>query len=277
MSVTDYVRVERAIEFLDRNFRLQPSLSDVAAFVGLSESHFHRMFRRWAGVSPKRFLQFLTVDYAKAQLHAGSSVLRTTLDTGLSSASRLHDLFVTTTAVTPGQYKLHGSGLRISYGFHCTPFGNCFLAINDKGVCGLEFVAETEHDDAVRRLRSSWSAASVREDAAATGPMATRIFRPRAYSGLPLPIHVRGTNFQIKVWEALLRIPLGRMTTYHGVAEAIGRPGANRAVAAAVAENPIAYLIPCHRVIRRSGAFGEYRWGTARKKALLGWEAARPS
>ncbi len=277
MPSTDYARIERAIEFLDQHFRLQPSLSDVAAVVGLSEYHFHRMFRRWAGVSPKRFLQFLTVAHAKEQLRAGSSVLNTTVDTGLSSASRLHDLFVTTTAVTPGQYKLRGSGLRISWGFHPTPFGDCFLATNGKGVCGLEFVTEAERDDAVRRLRSSWSAASVHEDTAATRLMTARIFQPCASGSLPIPIHLQGTNFQIKVWEALLRIPPGRLTTYHDLAEAIGRPHSNRAVAAAVARNPIAYLIPCHRVIRRSGAFGEYRWGAVRKKALLGWEAARRS
>jgi AraC family transcriptional regulator of adaptative response/methylated-DNA-[protein]-cysteine methyltransferase len=275
MPTSDYNRIEQAIQFLEANFRQQPALRDVAASAGLSEYHFQRMFRRWAGVSPKRFLQFLTVDYSKGKLREGRSLLDTTYAAGLSSTGRLHDLFVATVAVTPGQYKDRGTGLTITHGFHDTPFGKCLIAITDKGISNLEFVGEEDQAHAVRRLESKWRSALIREDQAATQAMISRVFHSPSVEQSALPLHVHGTNFQIKVWEALLKIPCGDLASYHDVAKAIGHPTADRAVATAVARNPIAFLIPCHRVIRKSGAVGGYRWGTARKKALLAWEAAR--
>jgi AraC family transcriptional regulator of adaptative response/methylated-DNA-[protein]-cysteine methyltransferase len=274
MRSADYQRVEEAIEFIDENFRRQPSLSEVASVVGLSDYHFQRMFRRWAGVSPKRFLQYLTVDNAKERLRAGSSVLDATYDSGLSSAGRLHDLFVTTVAVTPGKYKHRGRGLTISYGFHDTPFGRCLIAMSDKGITTLEFV-DDESDVALDRLVNTWRAARLLEDSQATAGTISKVFDTESGEPPSVALHIHGSNFQLKVWEALLKIPCGDIVSYHDVATEIGRPRSDRAVATAIARNPVAFLIPCHRVIRRSGAFGGYRWGPQRKRALLAWEAAR--
>jgi len=270
----DYQRIEQAIQYLEKHINHQPELNEIASAVGLSEFHFQRIFSRWAGISPKRFLQFLTKEGAKELLAQSENLLDTTYGVGLSSLGRLHDLFVTTEAVTPGQYKSGGVGLTIRYGLHDTPFGKALIGITDRGICHLGFVGSSE-GDAVDALVANWQQARMIEDHQATAPLVEPIFDLRRRGNTPLRLHLRGTNFQLKVWEALLRIPPGAVTSYQGLAEQAGRPGASRAVGTALGRNPIAVLIPCHRVIRKLGEFGNYRYGTIRKKALLGWEAAQ--
>ena len=272
----DYQRVERAIRYLEDHYQEQPSLEQVAATIGLSEYHFQRLFARWVGISPKRFLQYLTKEHAKALLESSSSVLDATYESGLSSPGRLHDLFVTCEAVTPGEYKSHGEGLAISYGFHPSPFGECMLAVTDRGICGLAFCENDNRQKALADLRARWRKARLQEDPMRTSKTLEQVFENRT-SEDPLDLHLllNGTNFQIKVWEALLRIPPGRLVSYEEIAVYMGMPKAARAVSRAVATNPIAYIIPCHRVIRKMGNFGGYRWGAARKKAILGWEMAQ--
>jgi AraC family transcriptional regulator of adaptative response/methylated-DNA-[protein]-cysteine methyltransferase len=274
MHERDGDRVARAIGFLEANARRQPSLDEVAAAVQLSPYHFQRLFKRWAGVSPKRFLQFLTIGHAKSALAEGQSVLDATYDSGLSSAGRLHDLFVAVDAVTPGEFKDRGEGITIRYGFHDSPFGLCLLGLTERGVCALAFVDDDTRHTTLDGVATRWPEADVVVDQSTTRATVDAIFtsdRPDR----PVSLDLRGTNFQLKVWEALLRIPPGALASYGDVADSIGQPTAQRAVGAAVARNPVAYLIPCHRVIRGSGAFGSYRWGAERKKAIVGWEAAR--
>jgi len=272
----DYERIEQAILFLEANFQNQPSLSEVAESAGLSEYHFQRLFSRWVGISPKRFLQFLTKEHAKVLLENAGSILDVVYQAGLSSPGRLHDLLVTCEAVTPGEYKLRGEGLIIEYGYMPTPFGECLIAITDRGVCGLTFIEEHNRTAALSELRSRWPKADLRKNPDRTAAMLESIFPlTRGYETAPLHLHLSGTNFQIKVWEALLRIPAGKVVSYGNIASHIGAPGASRAVGQAVGNNPISVIIPCHRVIRKMGAFGSYRWGVARKKAILGWEFAR--
>jgi len=267
----DYQRIEQAIRYLENNFQHQPELKDVAKSAGLSEFHFQRLFTRWAGISPKRFLQFLTKENAK-ELLKRSSVLAATYSVGLSSPGRLHDLFVSTEAVSPGEYKTRGSGLLIRYGFHPTPFGEALIGLTERGICHLSFVQD-DQSTAFAHLHTDWKNARLVEDTLATGALIDPVFSGDQ-SAAPLSLFVTGTNFQLKVWEALLSIPQGALSTYEQIAAQIGQPGALRAVGTAVGHNPIAYLIPCHRVIRKMGDIGNYRWGPARKKALLGWEAA---
>ncbi len=274
-SVKDYERIEKAILFLDKNFHRQPDLKEVARAVNLSEYHFQRLFRRWAGISPKKFLQFLTVEYAKIMLDKSHSLLDVTYESGLSAPSRLHDLFVTSEAITPGEFRKKGEGLMIRYGFHPTPFGECLLAITERGICGLSFVTRQGRKSAVIDLKNRWTKATFAEDHASTAPFAERIFNgPKDKKKSPLNLLLAGTNFQVRVWEALLKIPRGSMVSYEFVASAIGEPAAARAVGSAVGSNPVGYIIPCHRVIRKIGVIGDYGWGAARKKAMLGWEAA---
>jgi AraC family transcriptional regulator, regulatory protein of adaptative response / methylated-DNA-[protein]-cysteine methyltransferase len=272
---SDYARIERAIHFIDAHATQQPTLDEVAASAGLSSFHFQRLFTRWAGISPKRFLQYLTLEHAKALLAERRSLLDTSLAVGLSGSSRLHELFVAITAMTPGEYKQGGAGLRIRYGVHTSPFGDALLAACDRGLCALSFLG-TGKAAAVSDLRAKWPAAVFEEAPGITAEFAARAFPGRRPSGRePLALLVRGTGFQVKVWEALLRIPPGHVATYHDVARAAGAETAWRAAASAIGENPIAFLIPCHRVIRSTGAFGEYRWGATRKRAMLAWETAR--
>ena len=268
----DYLRIEQAILYLENHYKDQPVLEEVAANVGLSEYHFQRLFTRWAGVSPKRFLQFLTKEGAKELLNRSENLLDTTHQVGLSSLGRLHDLFVTTEAVTPGEYKSRGVGVTIRYGIHPTPFGKCLIATTERGICHLSFV-QTSEGEAIDNLVADWKQARMNEDYRSTVSLIEPIFDLR-YSNRakPLSIHLRGTNFQLKVWEALLQIPAGEVTTYAGLASRIGKPAAMRAVGTAVGHNPIAVLIPCHRVIRKVGEFGNYRYGALRKKALLARE-----
>lgn len=273
-SAEDYLRIEQAITYLENHYKDQPSLEEVAANIGLSEYHFQRVFTRWAGVSPKRFLQFLTKEGAKDLLNRSENLLDTTHQVGLSSLGRLHDLFVTTEAVTPGEYKSRGEGVTIRYGIHLTPFGKCLIGLTERGICHLGFV-QTSEGDAIDNLVSDWKEARMIEDYRATASLVEPIFDLRYNTRIkPLTLHLRGTNFQLKVWEALLAIPAGSVTTYEGIASRIGKPAATRAVGTAVGHNPIAVLIPCHRVIRKVGEFGNYRYGALRKKALLAYESA---
>ncbi|MBI5838711.1 MAG: bifunctional helix-turn-helix domain-containing protein/methylated-DNA--[protein]-cysteine S-methyltransferase [Chloroflexi bacterium] len=268
----DYLRIEQAILYLDNHYTKQPSLEEVAANVGLSEFHFQRLFTRWAGVSPKRFLQFLTKEGAKDLLDRSENLLDTTHQIGLSSLGRLHDLFVSAEAVSPGEYKSRGLGLTICYGLHPTPFGNCLIGVTERGICHLSFV-QTSEGNAIDKLVEDWKQAKMIEDHKATAPLVEPIFDLSQRGKSELRLHLRGTNFQIKVWEALLNIPAGAVTTYEGIASSIGTPRALRAVGTAVGHNPIAVLIPCHRVIRKVGEFGNYRYGVPRKKALLAMES----
>jgi len=273
---SDYERIEKAILFLQDHVYDQPNLEEVAEHLHLSPYHFQRLFKRWAGISPKRFLQFLTLDYAKQLLRETRNNLETTYRAGLSSPSRLHDLFIAVDAVTPGEYKALGSGLEIFFGIHDSPFGNCLVAVTERGLCGLSFLDAAGPQAALDSLYSQWPKAVLNESPEKTEWVIRRVFEPlRQDARSPLPLLLKGTNFQIKVWEALLSIPTGSLTSYQDLARAIGKPTASRAVGSAVGANPIAYLIPCHRVIRSTGAFGHYRYGAVRKKAILLWEQAR--
>jgi len=272
----DYRRVEQAILYLENNAQRQPGLKEIAESVSLSEYHFQRLFTRWVGISPKRFLQFVTKERAKQMLERSENLLDVTYETGLSSPGRLHDLFVACEAVTPGEYKAQGEGLTIQYGFHYTPFGECLLAVTERGISNLLFVQNGNRDETLRSLRKRWKNAELVEDPTRTSPLVSQIFNLYEKTNpASLSVFLNGTNFQIKVWEALLRIPPGAVVSYEALAASIGMPKAARAVSNAVSRNPIPVLIPCHRVIRKMGEFGGYRWGTARKKALLGWEMAK--
>ncbi len=269
----DYLLIEQAIQYLEKHANTQPELNEIASAIGLSEYHFQRTFSRWAGISPKRFIQFLTKESAKELLAKSENLLDTAYGVGLSSLGRLHDLFVTTEAVTPGQYKSGGSGLTVHYGLHDTPFGKALIGITERGICHLGFVQSNE-GKAIDRLVSNWPEAMMVEDHQLTEGLVKPIFDLSQRSKKPLYVHLRGTNFQLKVWEALLRIPPGAVSSYQSLARQAGHPEASRAVGTALGGNPIAVLIPCHRVIRKLGEFGNYRYGTARKKAILGWETA---
>lgn len=272
----DYERIARAIEFLKRNATSQPSLAAVARQAHLSEHHFQRLFTRWAGVSPKRFLQLLTVEHAKAHLAASRSVLDVAAGVGLSGPGRLHDLFVTLEAMTPGEFHDGGRGLSMRYGLCPSPFGHCLIAATARGVCALRFTEGGDVAQAATGIRAEWPNAVIRHDRAGMEELSRRVFPfAGARPGEPLALLVRGTNFQIQVWRALIQVPFGAVTTYGDIASRAGHAGAARAAGSAIGANPIAWLIPCHRVIQESGVLGGYRWGTARKAAMLGWEAAR--
>jgi AraC family transcriptional regulator, regulatory protein of adaptative response / methylated-DNA-[protein]-cysteine methyltransferase len=276
MFAEDYDRVEQAIRFLEDNYQHQPDLKEIADRLNLSEYHFQRLFRRWAGISPKRFVQFLTLEHAKDLLEESRSLLTVAYETGLSSPSRLHDLFVSVEGVTPGEYKARGFGLEITYGIHDTPFGWALIGVTRRGICGLHFVQNARREDAVAGFKKDWPAATFHENPNVTQPLINQIFVPsEENANVPLNLFLQGTNFQIKVWEAILRIPPGYVLSYGDIARQIGQPGAAQAVGQALGRNPIAYIIPCHRVIRRLGIMGYYHWGSARKKAMLGWEAAQ--
>ena len=275
-NARDYARIEAAILYLEEHFRDQPELGEVAEAAGLSPHHFQRLFRRWAGISPKRFGQYLTLGYAKAQLEGSASILDAAYDAGLSGPSRLHDLFVTYEAMSPGAFKRRGEGVEIAWGVHPSPFGPCFVGQTERGICALGFADGGEgNGEAVRaEFERRWPAARFHEDRAVTAHVAARIFGERPAHSTPLRLAVAGTNFQLKVWEALLRIPPGRITSYHALGRALGLPRSARAVGGAVAANPVSYLIPCHRVIRHTGRISHYEWGRSRKRVMLGWEAA---
>jgi AraC family transcriptional regulator of adaptative response/methylated-DNA-[protein]-cysteine methyltransferase len=268
--MTNYERVEKVIRYIEEHAVSQPSLAELAAVAGLSEFHFHRLFTRWAGTTPKSFLKYLTGERAKELLRQGG-VLHASLEAGLSGPGRLHDLLVTVDGVTPGQYKSRGRGMVVSHGFHETPFGLALLGLTERGVCHLSFVKPSERARALAGLKRRWPLATFKPAPAATAAVAARIFRRRG----SVPVLMSGTPFQLKVWEALLRIPHGRVASYGQVAAAVGSPKAVRAVGTAVGSNAVAFLIPCHRVLRSTGALGGYRWGTRRKRAMLAWESVR--
>lgn len=275
----DYARVERALRYLDSVAPEQPALREVAATVGLSEFHFQRLFSRWAGISPKQFLRVQTLEFAKDRLAASRNVLDAAWESGLSGGGRMHDLFVTIDAVSPGEYQSGGEGVAIAFGFHATPFGEALLGVTERGICALSFTGGSR-DAAHADLQRRWPAATLTLSPERTRPVIDQIFggwrREAALSALaPLRVLVKGTNFQTKVWQALLRIPAGQLASYEDVARVVCSREAARAVGAAVAANPVAYLIPCHRVIRSTGALGGYHWGVERKRALLAWEAGR--
>ncbi len=276
----DYQRIAEAIRWLeDRRFD-QPSLEEAAAAIGLSPFHFQRLFTRWAGVSPKRFVSWLTLDHARQLLQQDMPVLETALEVGLSGPGRLHDLCVTLTAATPGDLASGGAGMTIRAAEIPTPFGPALAAVTERGLCALEFLAEEGAAGQIwQQLRQDWPAAEILRDEAAVRDLPQRLF-PRSGdqppSG-PLAVFVKGSPFQVAVWAALLRIPPGARASYGAVAAAVGHPGAARAVGTALASNRIGYVIPCHRVLQSSGAFRSYRWGRERRHAILGWETARLS
>lgn len=274
---SDYNRIQRALERLVERFPEQPSLAELAAEAGLSEYHFQRVFSAWAGVTPKKFMQHLSLEAAKSRLNDSASVLDAAFEAGLSGPGRLHDLFVTLESVTPGEYKARGEGMTIRYGFQDSPFGECLLMASARGVCGLAFTEPEGREEVFDQLSRGWERAALVRNDAAMSPLAKRIFTISGGAGrgtTPLRLLVRGSQFQLAVWRALLALPPGVLTTYADLARRIGLPpGAARALGAANGANAIAWLIPCHRVIRATGAMGGYRWGEARKMAMIGWEA----
>jgi AraC family transcriptional regulator, regulatory protein of adaptative response / methylated-DNA-[protein]-cysteine methyltransferase len=290
VETDDYAHVRRAIEFLSDGWKRQPSVAEVAAHVGLSESHLTHVFRRWAGLSPKAFLQALTIDRARALLRDSASVLDAAYEVGLSGPGRLHDLFVTHEAMSPGEFKSGGEGLTLAYGFHPSPFGEALAVATPRGLAGLGWVNDEDgagaataagksgggREGALADMRRRWPRARFVRDDAATAGFVRRAFDPALWRPeAPLRVVLIGADFEIRVWETLLRIPVGRATTYSAVAQEIGKPKAARAVGAAVGRNPISFVVPCHRVLGRSGALTGYHWGLTRKRAIIGWEAGR--
>ena len=276
MSTTEYDRIEAAIRYLARHRRRQPELSELAQHIGLSQSHLHRLFSRWAGVTPKRFLEFLTVQHAKRLLDRSESVLSAAHGSGLTGPGRLHDHFVTVEAVTPGEYRSRGAGLTIRFGAGESPFGPVFVAWTERGVCRVGFMAGGDFSAEQEALRGTWGRASFEGDEVMAKALARSIFSaPFEAGSRPLTVHVRGTNFQLAVWRALLRVPPGQVVTYGRLAEEVCSAQAARATGSAVGKNPIAFLIPCHRVIRAGGITGNYAGGVTRKRCMLAWEASR--
>lgn len=272
----NYHRIEKAIQFLEENFQRQPELEEVAEKVHLSPFHFQRLFTEWAGISPKRFLQFLTVGFLKQRLRETKNLSEAAESAGLSSQSRVYDLFTTLEAVTPQEYKKQGEGLHIEYGIHDTPFGLCLIGTTERGICWFSFI--NTMDDArvsIEDMKTHWHNSVFHQNQDITSIFIQQIFHRNTSSPTKLHLFVKGTNFQIKVWDALLKIPTGGVVTYQGIAEEIGSPRAMQAVGSAVGSNHIAYLIPCHRVIRKDGVLGEYRWSATRKKSIIGWEMAK--
>jgi AraC family transcriptional regulator of adaptative response/methylated-DNA-[protein]-cysteine methyltransferase len=271
-----YQQIAKAIDYFSRYQLQQPSLAELSQHIGVSESHLQRLFSDWVGVSPKKFLQYLTKEKAK-QLLLNSTVMEAALDAGLSSVGRLHDLMITCEGVTPGDYKRFGAGLTIYYGIHDSPFGDCLLAITDKGVCKLAFFDQAADSLAlINELKLEWPQATIERDDTKTAILHAVIFpqqTPSSAQPQRLNLLLKGSKFQLKVWEALLSVPEGNIVSYQQMAVRIGEPAATRAVASAIARNSIGYLIPCHRVIRSTGAFSQYRWGAQRKQAMIAWEA----
>lgn len=273
----DYDTVRQVIEILTLDYRDQPSLEDIAAQLNQSPTQLQKTFTRWAGLSPKAFLQAVTLDHAKRLLREENlPLLETAIEVGMSGPSRLHDLFVTHEAMSPGEWKMKGSGLQIRYGFHSSPFGLALVMITDRGLAGCAFADPGEETACFEDMARRWPNAIYVEDRTATAPYAERIFDPARWnSDQPLRVVLLGTDFQVRVWQSLLKIPMGRAVTYSHVAQDIGQPTASRAVGAAIGANPISFVVPCHRALGKSGALTGYHWGITRKRAMLGWETGR--
>ena len=273
----DYSTVRRVIEMITEDYREQPGLDDIAGRLGQSPTQLQKTFTRWAGLSPKAFLQAVTLDHAKRLLRQEElPLLETSFEVGLSGPGRLHDLFVTHEAMSPGEWKARGAGLTIRYGLHPSPFGGALVMITDRGLAGLAFTDEPDGMDAFEDMASRWPNAHYVEDVDATAAYAERIFDPKRWDPkAPLRVVLIGSDFQVRVWEALLRIPMGCAVTYSSIAEKLGQPTASRAVGAAVGRNPISFVVPCHRALGKSGALTGYHWGLTRKRAMLGWESGK--
>jgi AraC family transcriptional regulator, regulatory protein of adaptative response / methylated-DNA-[protein]-cysteine methyltransferase len=277
-ALEDYARVCDVIAHVSENWREQPSLDDLASRVKLTPDQLQRLFTRWAGLTPKAFLQAITLDNAKRMLEQSASILETSLDVGLSGPGRLHDLFVTHEGMSPGAYKNRGEGLGVCYGYHPSPFGLALVMVTPYGLCGLAFCDTGGERAALADMTRRWPNAQYTEDSATTAPFAAQLFVEQNFrANQPLRITFIGTDFEIRVWETLLKIPVGQATTYGDIAASVGSPKAARAVGAAVGKNPMSFVVPCHRVLGKSGALTGYHWGLTRKKAILGWEAGRLS
>jgi AraC family transcriptional regulator of adaptative response/methylated-DNA-[protein]-cysteine methyltransferase len=272
----DYAVVRRAVAFISEHRLAQPEIEAIAHACGVTPDELHHLFRRWAGLTPKAFLAALTLDHARRLLRDRASVLDAAYEVGLSGPGRLHDLFVTPEAMSPGEWKAGGEGLTLAYGFHPSPFGTALVIATDRGLAGLAFADKGEEAAALADMRRRWPCAEFREDAHRTAALARRIFDPKLWQrDRPLRVIMIGTDFEVRVWEALLDIPMGGATTYSDIAARIEAPRAARAVGAAVGKNPISFVVPCHRVIGKNGDLTGYHWGITRKRAMLGWEAGR--
>jgi AraC family transcriptional regulator of adaptative response/methylated-DNA-[protein]-cysteine methyltransferase len=275
-AAADYDVVRRAIAHIRGNWRTQPEIETIAEAAGVTPTELHHLFRRWAGITPKAFLQALTLDRARELLRDSASVLDTSYEVGLSGPGRLHDLFITHEAMSPGEWKAGGEGATISYGFHPSPFGIALIMATERGLAGLAFADDGKERAALADMRGRWPNARYVEDSARTALLARRVFDPRRWKAdEPLRVVLIGTDFEVRVWETLMTIPMGRATTYSDIAAKLAKPKASRAVGAAVGKNPLSFVVPCHRVLGKSGDITGYHWGLTRKRAMLGWEAAR--
>jgi AraC family transcriptional regulator of adaptative response/methylated-DNA-[protein]-cysteine methyltransferase len=275
-ALADYDSVRRAIAFISQRWRTQPPIESIAEAAGLTPDELHHLFRRWAGLTPKAFMQALTLDHAKGLLRDSASVLDAALDSGLSGPGRLHDLFVTHEAMSPGEWKTGGAGMMLRYGFHPSPFGTAVVIASDRGLAGLAFADPCEEQAALADMRQRWPRATCVADQDATGVLARRVFDTSCWhADQPLRVVLIGTDFEVRVWETLLKIPMGRAVCYSDIANRISAPKASRAVGAAVGKNPISFVVPCHRALGKGGALTGYHWGITRKQAMLGWEAGQ--
>jgi AraC family transcriptional regulator, regulatory protein of adaptative response / methylated-DNA-[protein]-cysteine methyltransferase len=275
-AATDYDIVRRAIAHIRGHWREQPEVEEIADATGVTPTELHHLFRRWAGLTPKAFLQALTLDHARRLLRDSASVLDATYEVGLSGPGRLHDLFVTHEAMSPGEWKAGGEGLTIHYGFHPSPFGSALVMATERGLCGMAFADAGDEKAAFADMARRWPKATYVEDKTYTAPLAQRIFDPKLWrQDRPLRVVLIGTDWEIRVWDTLLKVPLGKLTTYSDLAAKVGTPKAARAVGAAVGKNPVCFVVPCHRVVGKSGDLTGYHWGLTRKRAILGWEAAK--
>jgi len=271
----NYYRIEKAIGYLTANFKDQPDLDEIARKVHMSPFHFQRIFTDWVGISPKKFLQYLTLDYLRNKIRDTENMMDAAEQAGLSSQSRVNELFIKIEGVSPQQYKTFGKGLEIYYGYHASPFGLCFIAASEKGICALKFIDEERTRNELDLFAQQWQAASLLHNPEFTKHYITRIFGPQTNTSGNLQLLVKGTDFQIKVWEALLQIPFGSVRSFQQVAKMLGRPDATRAIGSAVGANSILYLIPCHRIISKDGTMGNYHFGKARKMTMIGWELSQ--
>jgi AraC family transcriptional regulator, regulatory protein of adaptative response / methylated-DNA-[protein]-cysteine methyltransferase len=275
-ALRDYDSVRRAIAFISEHWRAQPTIESIADAAGVTPDELHHLFRRWAGLTPKAFMQALTLDHAKGLLRDSASVLDAALDSGLSGPGRLHDLFVTHEAMSPGEWKTGGAGMTLRYGFHPSPFGTAIVIASGRGLAGLAFADAGEEQPALADMQRRWPRATYLEDHAGTAALAQRIFDTKMWrADQPLRVVLIGTDFEVRVWESLLKIPMGRALSYSDIANRIEAPKASRAVGAAVGKNPISFVVPCHRALGKGGALTGYHWGITRKQAMIGWEAGQ--